>query len=327
MTEPDFNLLIALDVLLAEASVTGAARRSGLSASAMSRTLARLRQVTGDPLLVRAGRDMVLTPYAETIRERTRNAVLEARTLLQPASSELDVSTLDRVFSIRANDGFVEAFGPSLISAAAEQAPQVCLRFTPKVEKSPRYLREGMVDLEIGVVANMGPEIRLQTLFRDHFVGVVRAGHPLLSLPAITPADYAACGHVVASRGGLAHGPVDDVLAKLNLKRKVASVVPGFPTAMAVAMSSDLVALLPASYLPSQAASQGGTPGFQSFELPLPTPAITIAQMWHPRLGADPAHRWLRQLVLRVCRERVGDCIGPYLGASAGSDEKEVEVG
>lgn len=314
MTEPDFNLLIALNVLLAEASVTGAARRSGLSASAMSRTLARLRQVTGDPLLLRAGRDMVLTPYAQALRERTRVAVLEAKAILQPALSELDVSTLDRVFSIRANDGFVEAFGPSLISAAAEQAPQVCLRFTPKVEKSSRYLREGIVDLEIGVVGNMGPEIRLRTLFRDRFVGVVRAGHPLLALPTITPADYVAYGHVVASRGGLPHGPVDDALAKLKLKRKVASVVPGFPTALVVAMSSDLIALLPASYLPSPVAGEREAPGFQLFELPLSTPAITIAQMWHPRLGADLAHRWLRKLVLRICRERVGDAVSPYLG-------------
>jgi DNA-binding transcriptional LysR family regulator len=327
MNEPDFNLLIALDVLLAEASVAGAARRSGLSASAMSRTLARLRQVTGDPLLVRAGRDMVLTPYAEAIRERTRDAVLQARTLLRPALSELDISALDRIFSIRANDGFVEAFGPALISAVAEQAPQACLRFTPKVEKSPRYLREGIVDLEIGVVGNMGPEIRLQTLFRDRFVGVVRAGHPLLALPTITPADYVAYGHVVASRSGLAHGPVDDALANLKLKRKVASVVPGFPTALAVAMSSDLIALLPGSYLPAPAAGDKGAHRFGLFELPLPTPAITIAQMWHPRLGADPAHRWLRQLVLQVCRERVKNAVRPYLGAIPVSNDRDVEVG
>lgn len=315
MTEPDFNLLAALDVLLAEASVTAAARRTGLSTSAMSRTLTRLRQVTGDPLLVRAGRHMVLTPYAQDIRERARNAVLEARALLQPAITELDVPTLDRVFSIRANEGFVEAFGPSLISAVAEQAPQVCLRFAPKIEKNSRYLREGIVDLEIGVVDNMGPEIRLQALFRDHFVGVVRAGHPLLTSPAITPASYVAYGHVVASRRGLLHGPVDEALANMKLKRKVASVVPGFPAALAVAMRSDLIALLPASYLPSATARGGEPQRFQAFELPLPMQAITISQMWHPRLGADPAHQWLRQLVRRVCSERVGDAVCPITAA------------
>lgn len=223
MSEPDFNLLVALDALLAEGSVAGAARRTGLSTSAMSRTLGRLRATTGDPLLVRAGRQMVPTPHAQAIRERARDAVLEIRTLLSPAVSELDPSTLDRIFVIRANEGFVEAFGPGLIAAAAGEAPRVSLHFAPKLEKDSRYLREGRVDLEIGVVENMGPEIRLQALFRDHFIGVVRAGHPLLSSPAVTAGQYASYGHVVASRRGRAHGPVDDALTELGLARKVAS--------------------------------------------------------------------------------------------------------
>ncbi|MBO9356791.1 LysR family transcriptional regulator [Bordetella petrii] len=311
MSEPDFNLLTALDVLLAEGSVAGAARRIGLSTSAMSRTLGRLREITGDPLLVRAGRHMVLTPHAQAIRERTRDVVLEARGLLQPAVSELDLSGLDRVFAIRANEGFVEAFGPMLIAAVASVAPRVCLRFAPKIEKNSRYLREGLVDLEIGVVGNdMGPEIRLQALFRDHFVGVVRAGHPLLSAPEISAEHYVAYGHVVASRRGLAHGPADDALAGMGLVRKVACVVPGFPAALAVAMASDLIALLPASYLPDQSAGRRDVAGFQAFELPFPAEAITISQMWHPRLEVDPAHRWLRQLVRRVCRERAGSGAG-----------------
>jgi len=118
MTEPDLNLLIALDVLLAEASVAAAARRLGLSASAMSRTLGRLRDTTGDPLLVRAGRNMVLTPYAEEIRQRARNASFEARALLRPSSADFNVARLERTFLIRSNDGFVVAFGAAMIAAA-----------------------------------------------------------------------------------------------------------------------------------------------------------------------------------------------------------------
>lgn len=307
MSEPDFNLLVALDALLAEGSVAGAARRTGLSTSAMSRTLGRLRATTGDPLLVRAGRQMVPTPHAQAIRERARDVVLEIRTLLSPAVSELDPSTLDRIFVIRANEGFVEAFGPGLIAAAAGEAPRVSLHFAPKMEKDSRYLREGRVDLEIGVVENMGPEIRLQALFRDHFIGVVRAGHPLLSSPAVTAGQYASYGHVVASRRGRAHGPVDDALAELGLARKVASVVPGFPAALAVAMASDLIALLPASYLPAPPAGGKAGQAFGTFELPVPTQVITISQMWHPRLEMDPAHRWLRQLVRRTCGEGRAD--------------------
>ncbi len=311
MTEPDFNLLIALDVLLTEESVAGAARRLGLSASAMSRTLGRLRAATGDPLLVRAGRHMVLTPHAQAIRERAQNAVFEARAVLTPSSAVLDLSTLERTFTIRANDGFVEAFGAALI-AAASAAPLVRLRFAPKPEKTSKPLREGMVDLEIGVLGDMGPEIRLQTLFRDRFVGIVRKNHPLALEPEITARLYASCGHVIASRRGRLSGPVDDALAELGLVRKIAAVVPSFPAALAVAQASDLVALVPGSFLVNQPAANGnGAIGaFYVFELPVTTKGITVSQMWHPRSEVDPAHRWLRQLMLGVCRQRVPEING-----------------
>ncbi|HEI8503294.1 TPA: LysR family transcriptional regulator [Serratia marcescens] len=301
MTDPDFNLLTALDALLSTGSVAGAARRLGLSASAMSRTLSRLRTATGDPLLVRAGRHMVLTPYAETLRERVRNAAFEARALLRPTPNALDPATLDRTFTLRANDGFVEAFGRALIAAAAQQAPRARLRFAPKPEKSDRPLREGQVDLEIGVLGEMGPEIRLQALFRDRFVGVMRSAHPLAQRPKIGAAEYAACGHVVASRSGRILGPVDAALAELGLTRQIAAVVPSFPAALAVAQASNLLALLPASFV--HAHPDDGP--LRMFELPVKTPPITVSQMWHPRLDAEADHRWLRQLVLAVCRQRV----------------------
>lgn len=307
MTEPDLNLLIALDALLAEVSVAGAARRLGLSASAMSRTLTRLRTVTEDPLLVRAGRHMVLTPYAEELRERTQNAVFAARSVLRPSATELNLATLERTFIIRANEGFVEAFGASLIAAAAKAAPLVRLRFSPKPEKTSKHLREGLVDLEIGVLGIMGPEIRLQALLRDRFVGVVRAGHPLTQEPEVTASQYAALGHVVASRRERTDGPVDEALAELGLRRNIAAVVPSFPAALAVAQESDLVALVPASFLINQLVANidGGVGTLWAFELPVTTRAITISQLWHPRSEADPAHRWLRQLVLNVCRKLV----------------------
>lgn len=304
MTEPDLNLLIALDALLTLGSVAGAARCLKLSASAMSRTLSRLRAVTGDPLLVRAGRHMVLTPYAEEIRERTQNAVFEARAVLRPSATVLNLAALDRTFTLRANEGFVEAFGAALIAAAAQVAPMVRLCFAPKPEKSSRHLREGLVDLEIGVLGDMGPEIRLQTLFRDRFVAVVRKGHPFEQEPEVTAQQYAACGHVVASRRGLLTGPVDEALAALGLERKIAAVVPGFPAALAVAQASDLVALVPASFLLNH--PTGDQPGatLYVFELPVKTRGITVSQMWHPRLEADTAHRWLRQFVLSVVKQR-----------------------
>ncbi|WBM70163.1 LysR family transcriptional regulator [Buttiauxella sp. WJP83] len=307
MNEPDLNLLIALDVLLAEGSVVGAARRLGLSASAMSRTLSRLRETTGDPLLVRAGRNMVLTPYAEEIRERTQNAVFEARAILRPSTDALNFATLERNFTLRTNAGFIEIFGAALIAAVAAVAPLVQLRFMPKPEKTAKYLREGVIDLEIGVLGEMGPEIRLTALYRDKFVGVVRKGHSLELDGERTAAKYAACGHVVVSRHERGTGPVDVLLAELNLKRKIAAMVPGFPAAIAVAQASDLVALVPATFLLKQPGLYGnsGEARLYVFELPVKTHEITVSLMWHPRSEADPAHRWLRQLVSSVCREKV----------------------
>ena len=301
MNEPDFNLLLALDALLSEASVAGAARRLGLSASATSRTLTRLRTTTGDPLLVRAGRRMVLTPHAQAIQQRANSATMEARSVLTPAVSALTLPGLERTFTLRTNEGFIETFGPRLMSAVAAVAPGVCLCFVPKAEKDAAPLREGRVDLEIGVLRGMGPEIRLQALFRDHFMGVVRQGHPLLQAETLSTEGYAAYGHVVSSRHGKAQGPVDSALAEHGMQRKIAAIVPGFSAAIAVAQCSDLIAQVPASWF-AGLQRRFGDRALQGFALPVKTPPITVSQMWHPRMEVDPAHRWLRQQVLSVCQ-------------------------
>ena len=301
MGQVDLNLLLALDALLAEGGVTGAARRLGLSPSAMSRTLARLRSATGDPLLVRAGRGLVPTPYAAELRERVHALNREVLAVLRPPVSRLDLASLERTFTIRANEGFVAAVSASLVAAITKAAPRVRLRFAPKPEKDARALREGLIDLEIGVLGAFAPEVRRQSLFRDRFVGVARIGHPLFSGINITPERYAACGHVVASRKGEFTGPVDDALEKLGLQRTTSVVVPGFPDAMRIACHSDLVALVPRSCLGNSLANDQSA-GLQSFELPVRTPEIVISAMWHPRVDADPAHRWLRDTVVSVCR-------------------------
>jgi DNA-binding transcriptional LysR family regulator len=300
VSDPDLNLLIALDALLSAGSVAGAARRLSLSPSAMSRALTRLRQTTGDALLVRAGREMVLTPYAEGIRDRTHAAVQDARAVLQPPPADLDLATLQRRFTLRTNEGFVETFGPHLLRAVAAAAPGVQLRFVHKPRKSATPLREGQVDLEIGVLGAMGPEVRVQALFGDRFVGVVRAGHPLASADPVGLDQYTAFAHVVATRRGREYGPVDDALATLGRQRRIAAVVPSFPAALAIARTSDLIALVPASYADSQ---RTAPPAFHVFDLPVALAGITVSQMWHPRLHDDPGHRWLRALVLNECRQ------------------------
>lgn len=309
MPKPDFNLLVALDVLLAEGSVAGAAKLLGLSDSAMSRTLLRLRATTGDPLLVRAGRRLVPTPHAVALRERVRTLANEAKSVLQPAARDLDLATLERCFTIRANEGFVEAFAARLVAALAEAAPGVWLRFAPKPDKGAHSLREGLIDLEIGVLGDTGPEVKIQSLFQDRFVGVVRHGHALQS-GEVTAGRYAACGHVVASRRGRTRGPVDDALEALGLQRRVVVVVPSFPAALAIAATSDLVGLVTRSFVRAGQAGTNGLP-VHAFALPVETSTITVSQMWHPRADADPAHRWLRETVLSVCRSHLASLAEP----------------
>jgi DNA-binding transcriptional LysR family regulator len=299
----DLNLLISLDALLAERSVTGAARRLGLSASAMSRALARLRSATGDPLLVQAGRSLVPTPYAEELTGRVHELARDAQAVLRPTVGRLDLASLDRTFTIRASEGFVERIAAPLAAAVAEAAPSARLCFTPKPDKDAKPLREGAIDLEVGVVGTSAPEMRTQLLFRDRFVGVVRNGHPLLTGEGVTPERYAASKHVVASRKGQFWGPVDDALENLGLARTVTVVAPGYTDAMRIARCSDLIALVPRSCLGNAPASdQPAVSGLRGFELPVQTPEVKISAIWHPRVDADPAHRWLRETVTAVCR-------------------------
>jgi DNA-binding transcriptional LysR family regulator len=294
MATPDLNLLLTLDALLAEGSVAAAARRLRLSPSAMSRALARLRETTGDPLLVRAGRGLVPTPRALELRERVGPLVQEAEAVLRPAR-KLNLRRLQRTFALRTREGFVENFGPALLARIAREAPGVRLHFLQKPDRDSAPLRDGEVDLETGVVgAAMGPEIHAQALFRDRFVGVVRAGHALgRGEPSL--ARYLACRHVSVSRRGVGLGPVDEALQALGQAREVASLVDGFSAALALARGTDLVASVPERHTGNLRL------GMHSFPLPFALPEITVSLLWHPRLHADPAHRWLRGCVREVC--------------------------
>jgi DNA-binding transcriptional LysR family regulator len=294
MSPPDLNLLVTLDVLLAEGSVARAARRLRLSPSAMSRALARLRETTGDPLLVRAGRSLVPTPRALELRGRVGSLVQDAQAVLRPADS-FDLAPLVRTFTLRTSEGFVENFGPKLVARVAREAPNVRLRFLSRADRESTLLRDGSVDLETGVVGDsMSPELRAQGLFRDRFVGVVRRGHPLAKAK-VTARRYAGGRHVLYSRRDGETGLIDEVLAPLGRTRDIVAIVGGFSAAIALARGSDLVATVPERHTESLRA------GMFSFPLPFATPEITVSLLWHPRMDADPAHRWLRGCVREVC--------------------------
>lgn len=293
----DLNQLVTLAALLEEGSVAKAARRLQLSPSAMSRSLARLRETMGDPLLVRAGRGLVPTPRALELKERVGGLVDAAEAVLRPAT-RIDLRQLARTFTLRTSDGFVDAFGAELIGRVARDAPFVKLRFLPKLEKDSGPLRAGIVDVETGVVDGAAsPEVRTVGLFRDRFVGVVRKGHALAE-GRLTIGRYAGSQHVLVSRRGAEKGLIDQALASSGAERDIVAIVGGFASALALARHSDLVATVPEAHTAKL------RDGMETFDLPFPAPTVTVSMMWHPRMEADPAHRWLRACIQECCAER-----------------------
>lgn len=294
MSAPDLNLLFTLDAVLSEGSVVGAARRLRLSPSAMSRALARLRETTGDPLLVRAGRGLVPTPRALELRERVAQVVQDAEAVLRPSETP-DLRQVVRTITVRTSEGFVENFGPRLVARVREEAPGLRLHFVQKATRDSAALRDGTVDLETGVVgAATSPELRELRLFTDRFIGVMRTGHPL-GQRRMTARRYASGLHVGISRRGLETGPIDEALRAVGLARELVTIVSGFSTALALARASDLIASVPERHT--------GTlrDGMRSFTLPFAVPSLTVSMIWHPRMHADPVHRWLRACLRDVC--------------------------
>ncbi|MFF0745424.1 LysR family transcriptional regulator [Streptomyces sp. NPDC004111] len=297
----DANLAVALDALLAEQSVTRAAARLRTSPAAMSRTLARLRRVLQDPLLVRAGQAMVPTPRAEELRDEAAAVVRRLESLLTP-SSGIDPAALRRTFTVQAADLVGAALAPGLLALARRQAPGVSLRVLAEEWEAGPALREGRIELEIGAIDHVDPETRVEELVTLRMAAGVRAGHPLAEGP-LTAAGLAAAEHVVVSRRGRFAGPLDEALAERGLSRRVSAVLPGHLAAMALAAAGDVVCLVPTALPgepPSPLTDAAHGLGLRLLEIPLQLPPVTIGMAWHPRHTADGAHHWLRGAVRRV---------------------------
>lgn len=293
MPTPDLNQLLVLDAVLRDNSVVRAAQRLQLSPSAMSRALARVRETVGDPILVKAGRTLVPTPRALEIRERVGALIQEAQTVLLPARTP-DLRRVVRTFTLRSSEGFVETFGPAVMTRVMADAPGIHLRFVPRTSRDASGLRDGSVDLETGVVDDAtSPELRQVPLFEDRLVGVVRSGHALRKR-RLTAAAYAAAAHVGIARSTVDQGWVEDALATLGLARRVAADVSGFSAAIAIARGSDLVATVPERHTAAL------RHGLHTFRLPFALPTLKVSMLWHPRMHADPVHAWVRDCV-RAC--------------------------
>jgi len=287
----DLNLLRTLDALLRAGSVTGAAERLHLSVPATSHALARLRELTGDPLLVRAGRRLVPTPRAVALREPVAQWIAQAAALVQAPQGD-DLAASERSFVVRAPDGFAIAFGGALGAALAADMPRARLRFVTETQDDDGALRDGRVDLDIGTFRPREPEIEVVELFPEALIAVVRAGHQFAARPA-TARRYAAQSHVDVQRRAGTPSAVDDALAALGLARRVVLTVAHASAAPVIAAQGDFVATL------NERLARAMAPGLGLVVVPLPflPRGETVVMAWHPRHAADPAHAWLRRQV------------------------------
>ncbi|MEU0128386.1 LysR family transcriptional regulator [Streptomyces sp. NPDC006289] len=286
----DLNLLTALDALLEEGSVAGAADRLHVTSPAMSRSLGRIRKATGDQILVRTGRSMVPTTRALAMRAQVHGLVQQAHQLLS-AQPELDLTTLERVFTVRWHDSLTTACGTTLITDAHRQAPGVRLRLTAEPGTDGPELRRGEVDLASSSSVPALPDVRHRLVGRDRLVVAVRPGHELAEGP-LSLERYAAAEHLTVSRRGSLRDPIDDALAELGLERHVAAAGPTAAFALQLALGSDLVVTIPDT-VTRTARDQVG---LVTLTPPLLLPDAPLYLLWHQRYDDDRAHTWLRDL-------------------------------
>ncbi|MFJ4691478.1 LysR family transcriptional regulator [Streptomyces sp. NPDC088766] len=296
----DLNLLTALDALLEEGSVAGAAARLHVTPPAMSRSLGRIRKATGDQILVRTGRGMVPTPRALAIRAQVHALVQQAHHLLS-AQQELDLAALERVFTVRWHDALTTACGAALIAAVRRRAPGVRLRLPAESGADTPELRRGEVDLESSSSRPTLPDVRHRLVGRDRLIVAVRPGHPLTEGP-LTVERYAAAEHLTVSRRGRLRDPVDDALAALGHERRVVAAGPTAAFALQLAPETDLVLTLPDAVTRSARERLG----LITLTLPVRMPAVPLYLLWHRRYDDDRAHAWLRDLATETVQALSG---------------------
>ncbi|MFE7122002.1 LysR family transcriptional regulator [Streptomyces sp. NPDC057654] len=286
----DLNLLRVFDALMDTRSVTAASARLHLSAPATSRALGRLRRAMNDQILVRAGRGLVPTPFAQRSAARVK-ALLEEASGLRADPAGNDPGAWRRTFAIRVNDGLTPVLAPRLTRLVAAEAPRVRLRFVAQDSKEADPLRDGSLDLDVGVAGPPPPDLHTEPLFADHFVALVAADSALGRAPHLTIDDLCAHPHISASRRGLARGPLDEALHRLGRARTVSAVVPSYAVAVLMALEENVVCLVP--LLLAQHLVERRVP-FRWHTIPLDLPSAQVEFRWHHRLDADPASRWLR---------------------------------
>jgi len=329
----DLNQLVAMELLLRLGSVTRAAERLGVTQSAMSHTLRRLREAFDDPLLVRGGAAMVATPRAQALKTPLRAALRSLADAIA-APDDFEPASSERTFRLASPDLFDALFFPDLLRRIAQEAPRVSLTALSGYERLGDRLETGDLDAAIvptaagpsevepgdgegSAAVEMGPrlpgDLRTRWLLDDVWAPFVRIGHPALQQGPLSARAFAALDHILVSPSGQGLGATDARLAEQGLRRRIAFRAPTFASGIGVAQDTDLVLVAPRAL-----ALRAARFGLASLDVELELPRHKITLVWHPRVEADPAHHWLRAH-LQACVEPFRD---PRRGATGGAAER-----
>jgi len=312
----DLNLLVAFDALARECSVTKAAARVGLTQSAMSHALRRLRDLLDDPLLVRGRGGMVLTARAEALAIPLRSGLVTVhRALSEPP--QFDPSTARRAFRMTSPDLFDVLVLPSMLERIRADAPGVDLTvMTVAAANIAESLQTGELDVAVlprfhepdSAPSSSAAGLVRRTLFRDRLVCLVRADHLALQTPRgvrrkkLSLPAYLKLSHAMVSPTGTGGGPVDRALAREGAQRRIGLRLPSFSAALAIVARSDLALTGPAGL----ARLAPADPEIAVFAPPLPVPEHSIDLVWHERFTNDPGHAWLRDLMAEAAQTQMG---------------------
>lgn len=291
----DLNLLVALDALLEERSVRGAARRLNLTPPAMSHQLRRIRDLLDDEVLVRAGRGMVATPRAEALVEPVRALLVQAQQVLE-SPARFCAKTSQRAFRIVCTDHVATVLLPVVEGILAREAPGVDMHVCPVLPEMMDQLRTGAVDVAVRVVESTLSDLRACMLFSERYVTVVRQGHPRLRGPELTLDAFLAEAHVLVAPGGVARGPIDGLLEAAGRERWLARTRPNFLSALWLVCESDMVLTVGRRVVEATAQRLP----VQVLPTPLPIEDYELSMLWHPRLDGSAADAWFRDVLHRA---------------------------
>ena len=296
----DLNLLVALETLVEECNVTRAAKRLGLTQSAMSHKLRRLREEFGDPLLVQGQRGMVATAAAERLLAPIRKGLREIRAGLRTAAP-FDPMTSRRTFTVVTTDYAEFAILPKVLAYWTDRAPNVSTAMRELWPGMFDALEDGSADLIVGPQIATIPGLVQRRIGEDGFMCAVRKGHPKVG-GTLDLATYLALNHVLVApgnQGGNKTGIVDDLLAERGLARQIAIRVPHFLGGPYIAAQSDLCLTAPRALLVHTSKFLP----LQLFDPPFEIPRGRVFMVWHERMSDDPGNMWLRELTARCTAE------------------------